>query len=294
MEYLYLFVKHVILFQLLSSSYAFTPVLAGFRGGAFYRYELAQHHAPSLIYSTSCIRHELSMASDGDNPVDNEASSESSWISADPNDLTTGERYKLCISAFVPRPVAVITTQDNDGIINCAPFSFSSLSSFDPPILTHGICMTSRDGVPTKKDTLRNIEESKEWVVHLLTEHFLSQANACAANLAADKSEVETNGMTTQPSTVVSVPRLVNAPVAFECRLWDAKEVYNDDGAHTTTIVMGKVVHVHINEALLVKNNPDSPIVDLEKLHAVGRAGDITYWPVGVAEGNALAMERPS
>lgn len=223
---------------------------------------------------------------DADNKEKNE---KKNWKSIDPNDLSVGARYALCISSVVPRPVAVITSM-NGPTLNCAPFSYTSISSHDPPIVTHGICLSSGK----KKDTLRNIEVTKEWVFNILSTSYLEQANECSASLPADKSEVEVTGLTTLPSDVVSVPRLAEANVSLECKLFDSKAIYNDNGVHTTTIVMGRVVRFHINELTLKDGRPDdSPVVDLDKLNAVGRAGDVTYWPVGVKSENKLPLPRP-
>ena len=231
-----------------------------------------------------------------------------SWKSYDPDDLTVGERYGLCISAVVPRPVAVITSLsspsspgDDDGILNCAPFSYTSIQSHDPPIVTHGLCL-SRGG--KKKDTLNNIESTGEWVYNVLTTNYLSQANECSATLPPDQDEASHVGLDVVASDVVKCPRLKSAKVAMECKLYDKKEVYNDDGVHTTTIVMGRVVKFHVDERVLDlgddggrgKSGEGSPKVDLRALDAVGRAGGVTYWPVGVTskdEGNVLPLPRP-
>lgn len=143
------------------------------------------------------------------------------WLSLDPNDMSVGERYGFFISAIVPRPVAVITTKSADGVVNCAPFSYTSLSSHDPPIVTHGIAVTG--GGRKKKDTLQNIEETGEWVFHVLTQSYLTEANACAASLPPDQDETSVVGLVTLPSDQVQVPRLEQAAVALECRLWDKR-----------------------------------------------------------------------
>jgi len=219
------------------------------------------------------------------------------WRSIDPGELSPSARYGLCISAVVPRPVAVITSVSGDGILNCAPFSYSGISSHDPPIVTHGICLSRGN----KKDTLHNIEATEQWVFNVLTTHYLEKANQCAAPVGPDVDETQLSGLRTVPSDVVKVPRLVEAAVAMECRLVDRKEIYNDDGEHTTTIVMGRVVRFHVRESVLRRDadgQEDSslsnhPLVDLTELQAVGRAGDITYWPVGTTPDTVRAIPRP-
>mmetsp|Transcript_432 Transcript_432/g.618 ORF Transcript_432/g.618 Transcript_432/m.618 type:complete len:82 (+) Transcript_432:2743-2988(+) len=80
----------------------------------------------------------------------------------------------------------------------------------------------------------------------------------------------------------------------MECKLIDKKEIFNDDGAHMTTVVIGRVVNFHIHTSVLKDGRAqDAPIVDLDKLDAVARAGDITYWPNGVEKRNTNPMPRP-
>jgi len=222
------------------------------------------------------------------------ASATNEWVSLDPNALSVGERYRLLTSAVVPRPVAVISTRSIDGVVNCAPFSYTSLSSHDPPIVTHGIAVSQGS---KKKDTLQNIEDTGEWVFHILTKTYLTKANDCAATLPSDQDETAAFDLPTLDCDEVNAPRLEEAAVALECKLWDKKEVMNDQGIHTTTIVMGRVVRVHVHESVLKEQQDEDspPVVDLIKLQAVGRAGDITYWPVGVThpETETLPMPRP-
>jgi len=144
-----------------------------------------------------------------------------------------------------------------------------------------------------KKDTLANIEETKEWVFNLLSDSWIHQANACAEEFGSEINELDRAGLTALPCEKVSVPRIKEARVALECELESVKEVFNDSGKHTTTIVFGRVVRYHIHESVLTfaRGDANRPVIDLEKMRFVGRAGDITYWPAG--EGKALPMKRP-
>jgi flavin reductase (DIM6/NTAB) family NADH-FMN oxidoreductase RutF len=161
-----------------------------------------------------------------------------------------------------------------------------------------------------KKDTLNNIEATGKWVFNVLSTNYLSKANECSASLPSNINEADVNGLeliwdcqsfdsgcddvhTSSGSPVP--PRLAAAKISMECHLIDKNEIYNDDGKHTTTIVMGRVRRFHIaNEVYKDRGSsaagaastaasavPELPVVDLEALQAVGRAGDITYWPVG-------------
>ena len=225
----------------------------------------------------------------------------SRWRSITPEELSPGARYGLCISAVVPRPVAVITSVSNsdgtgDGIVNCAPFSYSGLMSHDPPIVSHGL-VVSKEGT-VKRDTLNNIEQNGEWVFNVLTTEFLEGANACAAGLPPEVDEAKAAGLKTLPSSIVKPPRLEAAAVSLECKLFDKKEIFNDKGVHTTTIVFGRVVNFNLRDDVMLEkregdtSEEDKPKVDIHKLNAVGRVGGITYWPVGMTDGNSLEMAR--
>mmetsp|Transcript_4560 Transcript_4560/g.5938 ORF Transcript_4560/g.5938 Transcript_4560/m.5938 type:complete len:149 (-) Transcript_4560:204-650(-) len=142
-----------------------------------------------------------------------------------------------------------------------------------------------------KKDTLVNIEQTNEWVFNVLSDSYVEQANKCSEELSPNISEVDEALLSTLPSVSMETPRLAEAMVAMECVLESTKELFNDEGTHTTTIVMGKIVRFHIHTSVLKDGNRDRPTVDLHKLRSVGRAGDITYWPVG--EGKELKLSRP-
>ena len=152
--------------------------------------------------------------------------------------------------------------------------------------------MTSRG----KKDTLQNIEKTKQWVFNVLSDTWIHQANACAEEVDSNISEVDMAGLNTLPCDNIQVPRLKEAMVSLECELDSTKEVFNDEGVHTTTIVFGRVVRYHVHSSVLKfagEDNADEnrPVVDLEKMRFVGRAGDITYWPAG--EGKVIPLKRP-
>ena len=224
------------------------------------------------------------------------SSSSSEWTSFDPKELGPSGTYSLGISAVVPRPIALITSlntldpnKKNNQVINCAPFSYTGLLSHDPPLLSHGICLSNGQ----KKDTLNNIEATKQYVCHMISSDWLNQANACSKAVDASISEVDIANLQVVPSTTIQVPRLSAAKVAMECILESTQEVINDEGKHTTTIVLGRIVKYHIHESVLKykDGNTNKPLVDLDSMKFCGRAGDITYWPVG--EGTKVPMPRP-
>ena len=225
-----------------------------------------------------------------------EAATDVEWTSFNPSsDLTVGAAYHLCISTVVPRPIAVITSKDpKSGVLNCAPYSYTSLSGHDPVVVTHGLTVSRAAG---KRDTLRNIEESGEWVYNVLSTNYLEKSNECAASLPFEEDETIHAGLELLHDCTndSGVPRLKDARVAMECKLIDKKEIFNDEGRHTTTIVMGRVTKFHLHSSIMKKGQSEKePRVDLEALQAVGRAGDITYWPVGTTPETVRPIERPN
>jgi len=245
--------------------------------------EAETENAPVVLTATEKTKETATTIVVSDPETENgELQPQPQWNSYDPDAMAPGARYSLCISAVVPRPIGVLTTVcPNSGVVNCAPFSYTGLSTHDPPIVTHGLCLSRGQ----KKDTLRNIEATGEWVFNVLEVSYLEQANQTSAPMPPEMSEIEAANLQTLPCEIVEAPRLRKARVSMECKLVHKYEVKNDDGVHSTTIVMGRVVRFHIHDSVLQDDrDEDKPLVVLEKLQPVGRAGGITYWPVGVAK----------
>jgi len=171
------------------------------------------------------------------------------------------------VSAIVPRPIAWISTRSAEGRDNLAPFSYFNGVSSRPPILL--VCIGSRrwNGEVVKKDTLRNIEETGEFVVHASTEAMAERINATAAELPPGESEIEKLGLTAVPSEVVSPPRILESPLALECRL---DRVIPVGEPARTGVVLGEIVRFHVDEAVW---DAEARAVDPHKLRPVARLG---------------------
>ncbi|MBT0666759.1 flavin reductase family protein [Novosphingobium profundi] len=162
--------------------------------------------------------------------------------------LSPQERYKLLGSSVTPRPIAWIASQSADGVRNLAPFSFFNAMGANPPLIAVGL-ITRPDG--RLKDTAANILATGEFVVHLVSEALAPAMNLTCMDAPSEVDEIALAGLATLPSSAVAVPRLAEAPVAMECRLYQAIP------AGSTTIVLGEVLHFHIQDAL----------IDTEKLY---------------------------
>ena len=176
---------------------------------------------------------------------------------------TTGARtiYNLLIGLVAPRPIALVTSRNEGGGINAAPFSAYNYLCTDPPVIAMGV--TNRpDDKAMPKDTARNIRREGQFVVNVVTEDLLHQMNVCATDFPADVSEVEMAGLHLTESRLVSVPRLLEAHAALECRELQTIEIGR------SRIILGQVLGMYIEDQFI---DPAGPYVDAAALHAIGR-----------------------
>jgi flavin reductase (DIM6/NTAB) family NADH-FMN oxidoreductase RutF len=180
--------------------------------------------------------------------------------------LTARERYKLLIGAVIPRPIALVTTVSKEGIANAAPFSFFNCLSADPAILALGVEYRPSGA---QKDTGRNIRETLGFTVHIVSEAILAAMNVCAVPFEPGVDELHEAGLATAPGVKAPSPRIVAAPVAFECRLHTSLGIGN-----SREIILGEVVYAHFHADLV---NSDNHHVDPVALDAIGRLGGHGY-----------------
>lgn len=189
-------------------------------------------------------------------------------VSIDPATLEPKDRHKLSIGTIVPRPIAWVTTQDDRGRVNLAPFSyFMGCHSYVPSL---AVSIGSRkDGTP--KDTRANIARSGELVVNTVSEELGARMNASAAPFPPEVGEVEALGLKTLPSEAVSPPRIAESPIQIECSVLHELEL--GEPPRVSVLFVARVLRWHVREDLLL---PDYK-VDQEKLHALGRMGGRYY-----------------
>jgi flavin reductase (DIM6/NTAB) family NADH-FMN oxidoreductase RutF len=160
----------------------------------------------------------------------------------DPQLNSTIDNYKLLTNLIVPRPIAWITSQVEGGSLNLAPFSFFNAVGADPLYL---IVSIGRNDAGQPKDTARNILASGEFVVNLVTEELFEAMNVSAADFPPDQSEVAAANLHTTPSVRVKTPRLAEAQVSLECRLFSSQALGSN------TLIIGEVVMFHVTDALV-------------------------------------------
>lgn len=198
----------------------------------------------------------------------------------DPAEHSYKDIYRLMIGAIVPRPIAFVSSQDEQGVRNLAPFSYFTACSTNPPVVC--FCAAVRSGPEPHKDTLRNIRTTGEFVVNIVTEDIAGPMNATSAEVGPEVDEFTLVGLTPEASELVLPPRVAESPFQMECRLRQVVEVSPLPGGGN--LVLGEVVLFHIREDLLEdgKINPD-------KLRAIGRMGGPTY----VRTRDRFEMQRP-
>jgi flavin reductase (DIM6/NTAB) family NADH-FMN oxidoreductase RutF len=143
-----------------------------------------------------------------------------------------------------PRPIGWISSRDAKGNVNLAPYSFFNAFCYHPPLI--GFSSTNW------KDSVANIDETKEFCWNLATKDLAQQMNATAAHLARDVDEFAVAGLRAVPSKLVNVPRVAESPVSFECRLSEIIRLKGADGKETEAwLTLGEVVAVHIDKAFI-------------------------------------------
>ncbi|MCH8611789.1 flavin reductase family protein [Arsenicicoccus dermatophilus] len=181
--------------------------------------------------------------------------------------LPPAAMYRLLTSVVVPRPIAWVTTRSAAGVDNLAPHSFYTVSCVRPPMVQF-----TSVGV---KDTLRNVQQTGEFVIHLLGERHVEVGNATGTDYPPEVSELDALGLTREPAATVSVPRLAESPVAIECRLH--QELTLGD----STVVIGAVTHVAVDAAVLDRTDPEAPHARIRDLAPVARLGRDEWSTIG-------------
>ena len=192
----------------------------------------------------------------------------SGFVTLKTEGMSTEEAYRLIVGCVTPRPVAWITTQDESGRVNAAPFSSYNYVAHSPPMLAVNI--GSRKG--ELKDTACNIVETREFVVNVATEATLELMHASGADYPPEIGEPETLGIELAPSTVVRPPRIPATPIQMECRLEHVLPL----GRGLNTLYIGEVVAFHLSEAIFNGRH-----IDAVAMRPIARLGGPYYAGLG-------------
>ncbi len=183
-------------------------------------------------------------------------------VDLDPEVVGRRVFYATLNSIVVPRPIAWVSTRSADGVLNLAPHSFFTVSCVEPPMVQ----FTSVG----RKDSLKNVEATREFVVNFAAEPLFERVNATATNFPPEISEFEAVGLTTEPARTVAVPRVAESPVAIECTLHTTLELGD------STVVIGRVRHLAIDSAVMVDDHPE-----IRLLRPLARLGKDEWSTIG-------------
>lgn len=195
---------------------------------------------------------------------------EQSFTCVEGDSLDTATAYRLLVGCVAPRPVAWITTIDEQGRVNAAPFSSYNYVATSPPMLA--INIATRPGSGNTKDTARNIVRGREFVVNVAIEHNMELMHRSAQEFAPDVSEAEALGISLLASRHVQPPRIAVSPVQMECRL-DQVIVL---GRGINTLYIGEIVAFHLSEEVY-----DGTRVDTVRMRPIARLGGPFYAGLG-------------
>jgi flavin reductase (DIM6/NTAB) family NADH-FMN oxidoreductase RutF len=191
--------------------------------------------------------------------------SETTWQTIDAETRPWTDVYRRLVEIVVPRPIALVSTVDEQGRPNLAPFSFYTVVSANPPYLAFSPSRSGRTG--EQKDTLLNIEATRQFVVGAVTEALATQVNAASARFPRGVSEFAQVGLTPAPAQRVKAPLIAESPVNMECELVEIRSY--GDGPGAGNLVVGRIVLLHLDPGLLDAQGHVLP----ERLRAVGRMG---------------------
>jgi len=191
----------------------------------------------------------------------------------DPATLEARSRHLLMTGLVVPRPIAWVSTVDQGGAANLAPYSFFALVSSAPPTVI--VSVGNRAG--REKDTLVNARATGELVINVVSRAVVEAMNASSVESAPDHDEFAFAGVTPSPSRLVRPPRVAEARAHLEARVTQIVPVENDDGAVANHVIFARVVHVHVDDALFTPPHR----VDARGLDAVARLAGLGYAGMG-------------
>lgn len=193
-----------------------------------------------------------------------------------------GLRHSPFKALVAPRPIGWISSLDKDGGVNLAPFSFFNAMSENPPIVAMGITGNHSEG--GLKDTLQNVEDTKEFVCNMVTYNLREEMNATSKMADRAVDEFELAGLTPEPAELVKPPRVKECYAHLECIHYQTIELPTNDPETPHHMLLGEVVGIHIREEIITDG-----MIDMTKYQPLARLGYMDYSYVN----NVFSMQRP-
>jgi flavin reductase (DIM6/NTAB) family NADH-FMN oxidoreductase RutF len=203
------------------------------------------------------------------------------FLGIDPAELSMADCHRLLLHTVAPRPIAFTSTLSTEGVQNLAPFSYFMAGGANPPSIVISP-LTDRTGQP--KDTLRNIMSTGEFVINVVTFDMRDKMNYASAEFPYGVDEFGQAGFTSAASVRVKPPRVLESPLAIECRLFQV--VKHGEGPLSANYVIGEVVYFHVCKSLM----PDG-VLDPTKVQYIARMGG--DWYAKADPSSMFEMPRP-
>lgn len=202
----------------------------------------------------------------------------------DPATTAIKDLHQYIVGGVAPRPIAWVSTVDPDGVRNLAPYSFFNAFSSNPPILVFSSNRRVKDN--TTKDTLSNVQATKEVVINVVPHRLVRQMALTSVNFPKDVDEFEMAGLTPVPSDLVKPYRIQESPIQFECVVNEIFTLGEHGGAGH--LIVCQVVRIHIDENIL-----DGDRIDPDKLDLMGRLGRAYYARASGSVISTIVQEEP-
>jgi flavin reductase (DIM6/NTAB) family NADH-FMN oxidoreductase RutF len=180
--------------------------------------------------------------------------------------LSEEQRYKLMLATLLPRPIAWVTSQDRNGLVNAAPFSFFNAFGTEPATVGIGV---GRNSPTQPKDTCLNIRATEEFVVNLVPFSAAERMRASSMPFPSQVSEVEAVGLSTMPSEKVGPPRISESPASFECKFMQEIRLGG------FSLILGRIVLLHVRDEAVL--DPERLYIDAGELDLIGRMEGALY-----------------
>lgn len=194
--------------------------------------------------------------------------------------LQSGLSHNPLKAIVSPRPIGWISSQGSDGSVNLAPYSYFNAISEQPPM----VMFSSAPGGDTSKDSLRNVLETKEFVVNVVSAALGDAMNVSSGSFPYGINEFDEAGLEMAACETVSVPRVKAAPAALECCLWQAIELPAPENGRVSTMVIGTITGIHIADDVIVDGK-----VDVAAYQPLARLGYMDYAQIT----ELFAIQRP-
>jgi flavin reductase (DIM6/NTAB) family NADH-FMN oxidoreductase RutF len=191
------------------------------------------------------------------------------YLAFDPATVEKRQVYRLLVGSVVPRPIGWASTVSKNGITNLAPFSFFTVVCVIPPMISLTI---ARNPDGSEKHTLKNVRETGEFCVNVVTHPVWKEMVDSANGFPEDDSEFEKTGLTPIPGVKVKAPRVAQAPIHLECKLERVLEL----GPNRHPLVIGEIVYFHVDPACMT-----GKYIDMRKLDPIGRLNGFCYATLG-------------